>query len=188
VTIAGIFLIVKRATSVYWKTIFPSPSTPLSCDANNYRAFELKGKLFPCPREFGCGKGKLFYNRFQTATCRCIHGYNSGGSFLQQAKYIEAIKYFGEVLIKTRRCDGEFNCARRDVDAQGFPQRLSFICAPSIKTPLMFRRFTIWIRLREMKSYPSAEYYFSRVLRYKPDHFAVFQLDTVQGIRDKLRK
>jgi hypothetical protein len=190
VTIAGIFLYQTRKQVWYWKNDLSLAEHALSVTPNNYRAFELKGNYFLAQENLDAAK-ENYLQSLSNCNVSMYTRLQLGWILLQQAKYIEAIKYFGEVLDKdSTNVMANSNCAAAMSMLKDFPNACSFYLRALDKNPAYVPAlYNLGLDYEEMKEYPSAEYYFSRVLRYKPDHFAaISQLDKCKALENKLRK
>jgi tetratricopeptide (TPR) repeat protein len=82
------------------------------------------------------------------------------------------------------------NCAAAMSMLKDFRNARSFYLRALDKNPAYVPAlYNLGLDYEELQDYSSAEYYFSRVLRYKPGHFAaISQLDKCKMLASKLRK
>jgi hypothetical protein len=190
VTIVGIFLYQTRKQVWYWKNDLSLAEHALSVTPNNYRAFELKGNYFLAQENLDSAK-ENYLKSLSNCNVSMYTRLQIGWILLQQAHYLEAIKYFGEVLDKdSANVMANSNCAAAMSTLKDFPNAHLFYLRALNKNPAYVPAlYNLGLDYEEMKEYPSAEYYFSQVLRYKPDHFAaISQLDKCKALESKLRK
>ena len=190
VIILGILLHLTRKQVENWKNDLTLGDHALSVTSNNYRAFDLKGNYFLAQGNYDSAK-ENYSNSLTICKVSTFPRMQIGWILLQQARYVEAIKYFGEVLDKdSTNVMANSNCAAAMSMLKDFRNARSFYLRALDKNPAYVPAlYNLGLDYEELQDYSSAEYYFSRVLRYKPDHFAaISQLDKCKALENKLRK
>jgi tetratricopeptide (TPR) repeat protein len=190
VIILGILLHLTRKQVENWKNDLTLGDHALSVTSNNYRAFDLKGNYFLAQGNYDSAK-ENYSNSLTICKVSTFPRMQIGWILLQQARYVEAIKYFGEVLDKdSTNVMANSNCAAAMSMLKDFRNARSFYLRALDKNPAYVPAlYNLGLDYEELQDYSSAEYYFSRVLRYKPGHFAaISQLDKCKMLASKLRK